>query len=320
MKQAQNSTATSRSRHDFEFGLIAKKLNKDDIKILSFGCSEGFEVEALRKFFPKAIIHGCDINEAALDVARKNFPNEYFFKSEKDAIAKNGPYDLIVCCSVLCVHPANVIEGKVTGLGFDIWQEIVGLIDKGLYVGGILLLINSQFPFRFYQGYDNFTVVNDPYFSVSNFVNLFTPSGLAATGMTSSSYLYNSSSFPFYIAESNSIELQPKDFHEICFQKNGSDMIDRFSEVLNFPDDAIFGSFETKSNFLITDFGRRYSHKKISYVNTILKCNLYENVAFFERVFNRHWFDGTVSWTSSATFKVDKVSAFNLLKIHKYLK
>jgi hypothetical protein len=315
MKRAQISTATSLARYNQYFSLLPNKLNKPNLKILSFGCSEGKEVASLRGFFPEAIIHGCDINNNVLNVARASYPGEIFYESSDINVNTYGPYDLIVCCSVLCIHPGISLDGNQIGLEFELWHQIVSSIDSCLNTDGIFLLINSQFPFRFYERYKNFNVVSDPMFNTACFVNMFTPEGIAAAGITTDSYLYNSSSFPFYVGKKYYEKLLPNDFHDICFQKKGCEQIFRFSSNAEIPEDLPLSVFTIQSDFLKSKFGLMFKGHKMTYVDTTMKCYVYNDFIYYNRIVKRIWFDGSVVMESSVSFKLEnRLAAFNSLR------
>ena len=71
--------------------------NKNDIKILSYGCSTGEEVLTLRNYFPNAQIIGADINKHSLKKCREHPVDEKisFIYSTPREIQSNGPFDAI---------------------------------------------------------------------------------------------------------------------------------------------------------------------------------------------------------------------------------
>ena len=66
--------------------------------ILDFGCGIGLGVTALREFFPKARIIGCDPSEESLALARKSEPGCEFLKP--NAIAPANQFKVITAVSV----------------------------------------------------------------------------------------------------------------------------------------------------------------------------------------------------------------------------
>ena len=67
---------------------------KQDLKILSYGCSTGEEVLTLRQYFPNAHIIGADINKHSLAICRKLPVDEKitFIYSTPSEIQKYGPF------------------------------------------------------------------------------------------------------------------------------------------------------------------------------------------------------------------------------------
>lgn len=78
-------------------------IGKQDLKILSFGCSTGEEVLTLRRYFPHARIVGAEINRHSLSLCKKLPVDEKieFIYSSRREIQKHGKYDAIFCMAVL---------------------------------------------------------------------------------------------------------------------------------------------------------------------------------------------------------------------------
>ncbi len=77
---AQKLTNTAPNRYPGIFRTMRARLAETrgpdlgggDLRILSFGCSAGFEMLSLRSYFPDASIFGCDRSADALDRAKRN--------------------------------------------------------------------------------------------------------------------------------------------------------------------------------------------------------------------------------------------------------
>lgn len=83
----------------------AKELieGRENLKILSYGCSTGEEVFSLRQYFPEAQLVGVDINKTNIQVAtRKNQDNGIIFSHDiEKSLATQGPFDIIFALAVL---------------------------------------------------------------------------------------------------------------------------------------------------------------------------------------------------------------------------
>ncbi len=80
------------------------------LRILSFGCSAGLEMQSIRCYFPDAALFGCDVDVEVLSRARKALRkdrNARLFLSTPENIAAFGPYDIVMALSVLCRYPLS---------------------------------------------------------------------------------------------------------------------------------------------------------------------------------------------------------------------
>jgi SAM-dependent methyltransferase len=95
---------------------IVKKIHTFETKsILEYGCGIGRNISFLANAFPGSTIHGSDISEASLDVARKINPEVYFF-NENDESIKDNKYDLIFVAGVFHHIPPEIRDFAVSGL------------------------------------------------------------------------------------------------------------------------------------------------------------------------------------------------------------
>jgi ubiquinone/menaquinone biosynthesis C-methylase UbiE len=124
---------------------------KQDLKILSYGCSTGEEVLTLRRYFPTAQIIGADINKKSLAKCRKLPVDEKinFVYSTIDEIKKYGPFDAIFCMAVLQRKPHDVAAKKITSLKsvypFEKFEKQVNELDKLMNPRGLLTLHYTQY-------------------------------------------------------------------------------------------------------------------------------------------------------------------------------
>lgn len=95
---------------------IVKKKNTFEAKsILEYGCGIGRNISFLANAFPGSTIHGSDISEASLDVARKINPEVYFFNENNESI-KDNQYELIFVAGVFHHIPLEIRASAVINL------------------------------------------------------------------------------------------------------------------------------------------------------------------------------------------------------------
>ena len=155
---AQRATHTGLDRYPDVFAAVSDYLQGLDLgrggplRVLSFGCSTGEECFTLLGYFPGAKVFGCDINDEALTTAvrRQEEGGVTFFRSSSDALARHGPYDVVFCMSSLCLFPdANRRSGERGRFPLSKFNTLLTEIDRNLIPGGLLIVFNSSYPFRF---------------------------------------------------------------------------------------------------------------------------------------------------------------------------
>ena len=159
-------------------------LGEGRLRILSFGCSLGTEVLTLRAYFPDAMIFGCDVDSNALQSAVKNTREDScrLFVSTPDAIAANGPYDLICAMSVFCQYPASKKVPNLESLyPFSLFEKLAGNLIENLADGGILCIMNSNHLFRDLAAADGFDRVRSPLIAGNGFIDKFDSNGRRLT-------------------------------------------------------------------------------------------------------------------------------------------
>ena len=145
----QLAPTTYLDRHPDIFEFCKQYFNSDTpIKILSFGCSTGEEIITLKKYFPNAIIYGCDINKKSLKFAQQknSDSNVYYFFSDDENIREYGPFDVIFSLSVLCKEPeARYVDNISNYFAFKQFNNIVKLLHDNLNKRGLLVIRNSNY-------------------------------------------------------------------------------------------------------------------------------------------------------------------------------
>ncbi|MEH7180540.1 class I SAM-dependent methyltransferase [Neobacillus vireti] len=148
----QTTSLTCINRYPTIFLACQEYFNgKEDLKILSYGCSTGEEVLTLRQFFPNAQIIGTDINKRSLELCKK-LPvddNITFIYSSPREIEKHGPYDAIFCMPVLQRNPHEVAAKGISNLkkiySFEKFETQIMALDKLLNQKGLLIVHYTQY-------------------------------------------------------------------------------------------------------------------------------------------------------------------------------
>jgi SAM-dependent methyltransferase len=139
-------------RYPWLFRFAAAALEgREDCKLLSFGCSQGDEVMALRRYFPRAAITGIDFDprNIARCRARIKDPQVRFAVAAATEGETAHFYDAIFCLAVLC-HGYLTISGAQRAdplLDFADFDRVVGDFARCLKPGGLLLLHTTSFRF-----------------------------------------------------------------------------------------------------------------------------------------------------------------------------
>lgn len=117
-------------------------------KILSFGCSTGEELLTIKSYLPNSIIHGCDIEPGVLQIASSRDEKILVYESTPSNISTNGPYDLILCLSVFCLH-GDGIDDIPLHFPFAKFEDIFGnCIHQNLSENGVVVVVNSNYFFQ----------------------------------------------------------------------------------------------------------------------------------------------------------------------------
>ncbi len=150
----QTTPFTSMNRYPVIFSGCSEYFKeRQNIKILSYGCSTGEEVLTLRKYFPDATIVGADINKHSLQICR-NLPVDEkikFINSTPNEIKKHGRFDIVFCMAVLQRTPHQVTEQGITSLKkiypFEKFEQQIIELDEYVKEGGLLVTHFTQYSF-----------------------------------------------------------------------------------------------------------------------------------------------------------------------------
>lgn len=145
------------------------------LRILSFGCSDGSEMQTLRCYFPQASIFGCDINAPQLAVAaRRTRRSGRVFLSTAANLRAHGPFDIVFAMSVLCTEPQ---PGREIGEQFPYaaFETLTGDIDACLAPGGLFCLFNASYVFGDLPLSAFYTALADPRVPANGFLSKFSP-------------------------------------------------------------------------------------------------------------------------------------------------
>ena len=127
---------------------LAARLKPDAVRVLSFGCSTGEELEASRRRFPQADIVGAEINPGSRRAAARRVAGD----ARTEVVgpgAIGGGFDVIFALAVLQVQPHRVADAGVEDLSgiypFDRFDRQVGELAGRLRPGGLLCVFNAHY-------------------------------------------------------------------------------------------------------------------------------------------------------------------------------
>lgn len=146
----QVSTASFDDRYRPIFHGLQRALGMVAPKILSYGCSDGYESNDLAsKHFHHGSIVGCDIDEDALRISKLNnrFPSRVLIiKSEEEALRAHGPFDAVISMAVLCRWPDTANMNDISELyPFSKFTESIEFLSSLLRPGGLLCIYNANY-------------------------------------------------------------------------------------------------------------------------------------------------------------------------------
>ncbi len=296
--QLQTNNKTFLGRHWSEHNVLRRYIASDrDLSILSFGCSTGEELALLNLLFPSARLYGCDIDWYNLQTARALLGDKatIFHSSEKE-LARHGPYDVVICNSVLLRHTTIVNDRKI-GIDPAQWSDVVAQLDSVLKPGGILQVICSNIPFRYHPLAKNYEPLRSPLLFSQNAVDFFTLegkhlcSGVPGTGW---SCMLNR-----HLGEEVWREMLPTDFHDIQFCKAGGERPAPVQDEIipNLPASICWASGAMTYRPQMPHDPRPSTYLEVDTKWTAMGVD----VVRLDRTMQRIWFDGSVALTSKTS-------------------
>jgi cyclopropane fatty-acyl-phospholipid synthase-like methyltransferase len=153
--QFQRYNHTLPDRYPWIFEAAAAQLSSvKQPRLLSFGCSRGDEVFALRKRFPTSAVTGLDVDSRNIDesisrAARAGIGNVRFAVAPDTRGEASEAYDAIFCLAVLCLGDltttgATTCEPHIT---FQSFSRVVQDFSRCLSPTGLLFLHTTNFRF-----------------------------------------------------------------------------------------------------------------------------------------------------------------------------
>jgi len=242
---AQRLTNTAPNRYPDIFRTLrarveairGKDLGAGNLRILSFGCSAGFEMLSLRAYFPDASIFGCDTSAEALYRAKRNLREDagITFYSTPDAIEAFGPFDIIMAMSVLCQYPASAKAQRLDRLfPFHIFQSLAENLNASLKPGGLLCVFNSNYPFSSLKCSAEHRPVRSELIHSNGFVDKFASDGRRLTESFRDKALFSHRPVDDAISDD--------DLRDCIFEKSGpGSPIDVTFLQTSPPSDVVFG-------------------------------------------------------------------------------
>jgi SAM-dependent methyltransferase len=144
---------TEPNRYPEIFSFAQSKLGAASaVRILSFGCSTGDEVFSLRRYFPRALIKGLDINPGNIAMCRQRLRRSpdsaiSFATAKSTGAEPSAAYDAIFCMAVLR-HGSLGLPGVKRCdplLRFEDFERAVADFNRCLKPDGLLAICHSNF-------------------------------------------------------------------------------------------------------------------------------------------------------------------------------
>lgn len=149
----QVSVTSFDERYTAIFTALDRALNMPAPKVLSFGCSDGFEPNDLAtRHFHHGHIVGCDIDEEALRIAQicNLYPARVTITAaNRESLKAFQPFDAVTAMAVLCRWPdTREMEDISAFYPFDKFDEAISYLVSLLRPGGLLCVYNANYLVR----------------------------------------------------------------------------------------------------------------------------------------------------------------------------
>lgn len=146
----QGSTASFEGRYPSIFSAATTITNLISARILSFGCSDGFETHDLAsRYFHHSEIIGCDVDEEALRIAQlcNRHPGRVkFIHGQREDLAPLAPFDVIFCMAVLCLWPNTRDVDDISDIyPFAKFSEAIDFLVSLMAPNGVLCVYNANY-------------------------------------------------------------------------------------------------------------------------------------------------------------------------------
>jgi hypothetical protein len=143
----QTTTDTMEERYPELFD-VAAQLGVGAERILSFGCSTGEELAALRRRFPQSLIVGAEINRRARTIARRRTAGDPLTVVMPPS-GISGSFDLIFALAVFQREPHRIAESELEDLSceypFERFDKAVSALVDRLRPRGLLCVFNAHY-------------------------------------------------------------------------------------------------------------------------------------------------------------------------------
>jgi len=150
----QFSTYTKKNRYLEFFNNISYVIEKENLNILSFGCSTGEECTTLNNIFKNCKIFGTDIRNDLEEICKNK--NVNFIKYEN---LSNYKFDVIFCMSVLCKNPELLNAENSLTYPLNEFENLLTFIHSLLKISGKLILYNTNYRFSDSNIYKKYKVI-----------------------------------------------------------------------------------------------------------------------------------------------------------------
>lgn len=180
---AQRKTSTFFNRDPDVFRTVQARILKERdpscgggaLRVLSFGCSSGAEILALRGYFSEATILGRDVDlTSILASGTEGRRAGIYFESTPESLRSRGSGNLVFTMSVLCLHPLNGRPITET-FSFNEFSRLCSLIDEALVPSEIFCFYNPSHPIPYLPSQSRYGEIRSPLLVSNGLVDKWNP-------------------------------------------------------------------------------------------------------------------------------------------------